>query len=146
MSETLHAWNFQNVQSVGGGFLTHEDKLRFFVGARSGDCTGASTCTDKLNGTWDGNGTTGTATMRRDRPSQFGLPGTVPGGQEIFTILNPHAKHVLGPSDNLGARIASAGRDGFASVTPGAAGIPGVLSTAPLEFSGAHPPSRFGLP
>lgn len=56
----------QNVQSVGGGFLTHEDTLRFFVGARSGDCTGARTCTDKLNGTWDGNGTTGTATLRRD--------------------------------------------------------------------------------
>ena len=29
MSETYHAWNFQNVQSVGGGFLTTRDQLRF---------------------------------------------------------------------------------------------------------------------
>ena len=41
MSEAYHAWNFQNVQSVGGGFLTLNDTLRFFVGARSGDCVGA---------------------------------------------------------------------------------------------------------
>ena len=66
MGKELHSWNFQNVQSVGGGFLTVEDRLRFFVGARSGDCVGAKTCSDKLGGAWDGNGTTGTATMRRD--------------------------------------------------------------------------------
>ena len=82
MSKTYHAWNFQNVQSVGGGFLTLADQLRFFVGARSGDCTGARTCTDPLHGRWDGNGTTGTAQLRRDgfasiTPSVLGAAGVL---------------------------------------------------------------------
>ena len=82
MSETYHAWNFQNVQSVGGGFLTTRDQLRFFVGARSGDCSGAPTCTDPLRGRWDGNGTTGSATMRRDGFASI-TPAT-PGTDGVF--------------------------------------------------------------
>jgi hypothetical protein len=76
MSTTYQAWNFQNVQSVGGGFLTTDNQLRFFVGARSGNCTGARTCTDPLHGRWDGNGTTGSATMRRDGFASISPAGT----------------------------------------------------------------------
>ena len=91
--------NFQNVQFVGGGFLTIKDQLRFFVGARSGDCLGGISCTDELHGAWDGNGTTGTATLRRDgfaslTPTSNQHPGTlttVPlsfSGKYLFVNVN----------------------------------------------------------
>ena len=41
MNDSVGSWNYQNVQSVGGGFLTLEDKLRFYVQGRSGSCEGA---------------------------------------------------------------------------------------------------------
>eukprot|EP01006_Ploeotia_vitrea_P009536 TRINITY_DN22622_c0_g1_i1.p1 TRINITY_DN22622_c0_g1~~TRINITY_DN22622_c0_g1_i1.p1 ORF type:complete len:531 (+),score=65.47 TRINITY_DN22622_c0_g1_i1:216-1595(+) len=47
-------WNKANVQSVGGGFLVFENALKFFVGGRTGVYQ------------IQGNGTVGTATMRRD--------------------------------------------------------------------------------
>ena len=63
MSEDVNTWNFQNVQSVGGGFLTHNNTLQFYVGARSGNCTGGASCKD---GQFNGNATGGTALLRRD--------------------------------------------------------------------------------
>ena len=44
-------------------FLTLPETLVFFVGARSGSCAGAPGC---QNGQWNGNATTGMATLRRD--------------------------------------------------------------------------------
>jgi hypothetical protein len=66
MSTTFDAWNFQNVQSVGGGFLTHTDSLQFYVGARNANCSGAALGCTPFDGRWDGNGTTGSASLRRD--------------------------------------------------------------------------------
>jgi hypothetical protein len=64
MSTVKGAWNFQNVQSSGGGFLTFEDDLRFFVGGRSGTCAGVQP--PRSSCPFNGNGTTGVGIMRRD--------------------------------------------------------------------------------
>lgn len=69
----------ENVRAAAGGFLTSEDRLRFFVEGKSGSCAGLPSCIPKL-GTFDGNTSTGTATMRRDgfasiEPRQTTAPG-----------------------------------------------------------------------
>ena len=53
------------MRAAAGGFLTSEDQLRFFVEGKSGSCAGLPSCNPKL-GSFDGNTSTGTATMRRD--------------------------------------------------------------------------------
>ena len=64
MSAAKADWNFQNVQSAGGGFLTLEDELRFFVGGRSGTCEGIQP--PRPHCSYNGNATTGFASLRRD--------------------------------------------------------------------------------
>jgi len=54
-NETEGAWNWGNVQSVGGCCLVVGDKLYFYVSGRA--------LSDRF---WDGNCNTGLATMRRD--------------------------------------------------------------------------------
>ena len=85
------AWNHQNVQSVGGGFLVTDaaltpdgygpadandapppDALLFYVGARSGTCLGAAQCDPQTMG-HNGNATTGLATLRRDGFASLGV-------------------------------------------------------------------------
>ena len=65
-SEIAGEWNFQNVQSTGGGFLVHKDTLQFYAGARSGSCKGGVKCEAAGNGAFNGNATAGTAFLRRD--------------------------------------------------------------------------------
>lgn len=55
VNETEDAWNWGNVQSVGGCCLIVGDKLYFYVSGRA--------ISEKF---WDGNCNTGLATMRRD--------------------------------------------------------------------------------
>lgn len=74
-------WNFQNVQSTGGGFLTMPETLVFFVGARSGSCAGAPGC---ANAQWNGNATTGMATLRRDG---FASATTAASGGTLITAV-----------------------------------------------------------
>ncbi len=56
VSETPGAWNFGNVQSVGGGCLVVGDELWFYFSGRAGVGPNMR----------DGNGATGLATLRRD--------------------------------------------------------------------------------
>lgn len=82
----------ENVRAVAGGFLTSKDKLRFFVEGKSGSCMGIPGCKPAL-GTYDGNTTTGTATMRRDGfasvgPSSASGPGVLTTEPLAFGSLN----------------------------------------------------------
>ncbi|WP_421723437.1 hypothetical protein [Bauldia sp.] len=49
------AWDWGNIQSVGGGFCVIGDELRFYYSGRG-----------RWDGFWDGNGATGLAVLRRD--------------------------------------------------------------------------------
>lgn len=53
--ETDGAWDWGNIQSVGGGFCVTENELRFYYSGRG-----------RWKGFWDGNGMTGMAVLRRD--------------------------------------------------------------------------------
>jgi hypothetical protein len=56
VSEEPAAWNWGNVQSVGGGCMVVGDELRFYASGRRGDAPHFQ----------DANGSTGLATLRRD--------------------------------------------------------------------------------
>eukprot|EP01048_Picozoa_sp_COSAG05_P003442 COSAG05_NODE_158_length_15673_cov_23.898946_2_plen_760_part_00 len=58
-ASSLSAWNYQNVQSAGGGFLVINNTLRFFVGARRCAKNSAGQCQNDA-------AFTGSATLRRD--------------------------------------------------------------------------------
>ena len=92
-SRTLHAWNFQNVQSVGGGFLTHRDELQFFVGARSGTCAGMPGCE---HGLFNGNATAGTAFLRRD-----GFASIAPATASAPSVLVTEVVQFDAPAEHL---------------------------------------------
>lgn len=53
--ESDGAWDWGNIQSVGGGFCVADDELRFYYSGRG-----------LWDGFWDGNGMAGLATLRRD--------------------------------------------------------------------------------
>ena len=54
-SDDAEAWDWGNIQSVGGGILLVGDALRIYYSGRS-----------LWSGFWDGSGGTGVATLRRD--------------------------------------------------------------------------------
>lgn len=83
MGTKIHSWNFQNVRAVAGGFLTSKEKLRFFVEGKSGSCAGIPGCKPSL-GAFDGNTSTGTATMRRDGFASIG-PASASGSGVLTT-------------------------------------------------------------
>ena len=124
MGTKLHSWNFreslptsrrsrlrtrltglrgvaENVRAVAGGFLTSKEKLRWFAEGKSGSCAGIPGCKPKL-AAFDGNTSTGTATMRRDgfasiaptsaaasgvlttEPMSFGSPGAAIAGTFLY--------------------------------------------------------------
>ena len=107
MGEAFHSWNFQNVRAAAGGFLTSAEQLQFFVEGKSGSCAGLPSCNPKL-GSYDGNTTTGTATMRRDgfasvepiQPSAAGVLTTEPltfsapgAATDTFLFVNVYIAH-----------------------------------------------------
>ena len=99
-SKVAGEWNFQNVQSTGGAFLVHKETLQFYVGARSGSCKGGVKCEAAGHGSYNGNGTTGTAFLRRDgfasvQPSPGAARGVVTtevlafdAGSHMFVNVN----------------------------------------------------------
>jgi hypothetical protein len=72
------------VRAVAGGFLTSKEKLRFFVEGKSGSCTGIPGCKPSL-GAFDGNTSTGTATMRRDGFASIAPASSASGGSGVLT-------------------------------------------------------------
>ena len=61
----ITAWNFFDVQSVGGGFLTHNSTLRFFFSGRSHAHRNQSALS-AASSFYYSNASTGTGTLRRD--------------------------------------------------------------------------------
>lgn len=84
--ETDGAWDWGNIQSVGGGFCVTENELRIYYSGRG-----------RWDGFWDGNGMAGLATLRRDGFASLnagrdgGLLLTRPlrfGGSHLFVNLD----------------------------------------------------------
>ena len=94
-------WNFQNVQSTGGGFLTLHETLVFFVGGRSGSCTGTPGCE---NGQWNGNATTGMATLRRD-----GFASATTAATKGGTLITAVVEWSVGVHFFVNANVSAAG-------------------------------------
>jgi len=86
VSETEGAWNWGNVQSVGGCCLVVGDKLYFYVSGRA--------LSDRF---WDANCNTGLATMRRDGFAS--MDASSDGGTLTTRVMTFKGKHLFVNAD-----------------------------------------------
>eukprot|EP01043_Picozoa_sp_COSAG02_P048703 COSAG02_NODE_4813_length_4949_cov_2.146598_4_plen_238_part_00 len=76
----IRAWNFFDVQSVGGGFVTHKSTLQFFFSGRSHTHLNRPSVSESSSFYYT-NSSTGTGTLRRD-----GFAALHPSGGTVGTV------------------------------------------------------------
>ena len=95
VSDQPGAWNFANVQSVGGGCLVVGDRLHFYMSARSG-----------IAGTdLPGTCTTGLALLRRDGFASMDWLADQPGVRRLLPGVGDHGVLLTRPLRFAGAHL-----------------------------------------
>ncbi len=100
------AWDWGNIQSVGGGFCVTEDELLFYYSGRA-----------LAEGLWDGNGMTGVTVLRRDGFAS--LEADRDGGILLTRPLQFTGRHLFVNLDAPEGRLRAAVMDVDGAPLPG---------------------------